>query len=577
MAWAVGKTSVENAEQLDEELYKSRSLDGADGLMSPPATKAEDGMRKKPCLFCISNFISHRLIVIKARLILLLVLCVVIMLTAVLTWRVFLRSTNRSFEAVSAQLREDVTNSAVHALQDTMSDAGMAVLSLYIVLEGMVGTYTRETLSTSVLPALWSTFSTYNDMTTVYMVSSEGLMAGYRREGPEVRMFNATMAVAFPSPANDTLSVLQGYIPDSVTGAPQLDGPTGRMCYIGACPEPLNMSLYVPPTVPPLQSPAWLAGQGLPRRALRWSTSIDSVLQPILFVAAALRDASDRIIAVLSAQVTSTQLMKFVRSTSLVQHFDGRVFVAVGRQLNILTASAGDLYTPSAIPGARPSFVSAVNSTDEVIRSAARYLNETYGSELFTKSLQLSADLARGTHHYINTEPIVDGGLQLLVVQVVPQEQFRGEIDSARRHALLMTLVIVLAMFLAGNVAMCLSTLTLSRTLTTQEKSLDAAAAANVALAKQLAELTSGTDASVWPNVDMGTPLEKLLTIIKSLRPGHVMTANQLKQMHELVTVDDLHKPQFLARFQSIKGRSRDDATLPDVQVSHHECHKRSR
>eukprot|EP00899_Mesostigma_viride_P001380 jgi/Mesvir1/11242/Mv01052-RA.5 len=434
--------------------------------------------------------------------------------------------------------------------QDMHTSVVMAVRTLHDVLGTHISDYSRELLETQVLPYLWSTFKVYQNMTTVFLTSSQGLVIGYRRYGPEAPLLGSSMAVAVPSPPSDSLSVQYGYIPDNVTGVPLLDGPMVKVCAIGMCPSPLDTAVFLPPAAPPLLNPAWLVGQTLPKGTVRLVPSIGDVQGPVLTVISSLKNSSGATAAVLSLVFSASRLQPFLQSLSPVQRYNGRMFIAFGPDFYMMSSSNGSLVMPAEVPGGRPSFVSALNSSDEVTRQAARFLKSSFGKKVFTSSIQAHASLKGHGEHYINSIPLAFEGLQLLVVLAVPREELRGAIDDARRKGLIFTMVIVISMFLVGGLAICISTTGVSKKLDSQEKDLDDAAAANKALTEQVQSLMS-SGASAWPDVDMGTPLEKARTILKNLKPGHVLTQAQLQQLQALITADDLHKPQFLASMQA--------------------------
>eukprot|EP00899_Mesostigma_viride_P001440 jgi/Mesvir1/11297/Mv01088-RA.4 len=517
-----------------------------------------DGEKRNVC--SIGHFISHRLVMLRARLILLLVISAVIIITAAVLWSISLKATNNSFDGMSAQLREDVTAGAVKELTSLLSALSLAINTLYLAVEGMMPNFNLVTMRGPLLPALWSTFNVYTDVSSVSVISSQDLTSGYRRNGPEGRLLNSSVAVGIPPPADNTVDLLHGYVPDPITGAPNFSGPHGRICIVDRCPQTLNYSLYLGPAVSSLQSSVYLAAHNLPRRTFSWSVTVDNGFQPYMFVAGAIKDkVTGNTSAVVSMTAIATKLRPIVEATSIVQRYHGRMFITLGRQLNMVTASHGALFVPPAFDGATPGFIPATNSSDPIIAKASIYMNDTYGERLFTEPFKVITTLPGHASYYIHTVPLRHENLLLGVFVAVPRHEFRGEIDDSRRRGVLIAMGIAFALFVVGGLAMCLSTTSLSRVLAHQGRKLDKAAAANEALSKQLAALTSD-EAVAWPEVDMGTPLEKLTMIIQGLRNGHVLSQAQVMQMQTLIAADDLHKPQFLASIQAGMG--------PDAQGS---------
>eukprot|EP00899_Mesostigma_viride_P001448 jgi/Mesvir1/11303/Mv01089-RA.2 len=533
---------------------------GHDGTVMGKLAEHTEEKRK---FFFLKSFISHRLVILRARLVLLLVISAVIIITAAVTWSISLKATNNSFDGMSAQLREDVTAGAVKELTNFLNTLSLGVNALYLSLEGTMPNFGFEGMAGPVFPLIWSAFKVYNDTTAVFVISSQGLTSAYRRNGPEGRLLNSTISVGFPVPANNSVDFLIGYVPDPVTGAPNFTGPSGKFCIVERCPKPLDMSIYVGPSVNPLRSPLYLAGKNLPRLSFSWGVTVDNGFQPYMFVVGAIKDkVTGNTSAVVSLTAIATKLRPIVEATSIVQRYHGRMFITLGRQLNMVTSSHGVLFVPPAVVGAPPSFISATNSSDPIIRKASIYLNDTYGERLFTEPFQVITHLPGSGSYYIHTAPIRHETLLLGVFVVAPREDFRGEINDSRQKGLLIAMGIAFALFVVGGLAMCLSTISLSRVLAHQGRKLDKAAAANEALSKQLAALTSD-GAVAWPKVDMGTPLEKLTMIIQGLKKGHVLSHAQVMQMQTLIAADDLHKPQFLASIQA--------GMEQDAQGSHRE------
>eukprot|EP00899_Mesostigma_viride_P002150 jgi/Mesvir1/11936/Mv00270-RA.1 len=511
--------------------------------------------QRRAALKSISSSISHRFVIVKARLVLLFVLCAVIMATAMLTWKFSLNATDESFDKMSAQLRQDVTQGAMAELKAVMQGISTVSASLYRALKGMNAGYSRADYLSTVLPLGWSMFSTNGDVDGMLILSSDGFFGGFRRNGPEAPILGTQLSVAIPSPENDTLNLAYGYAPDPVTGQPLLDGPMVKVCAIGSCPEVMHPNEYVPPVLPPLRTPAWLVAQTLAGDSPYVGMSVSATLQPMFSVVRSIKDASGKQKAVLVLAAASTRLQEFLQSTSLVQHFHGSMFITEGRSMNILSASNGTLYNgggngPMGSFLARPSLASALNSSDEITRRTARYMETHYGEQLFKRRVDTRARLGSCGVYYINSMPLAFEGLQLLLMLAVPRNEFRGDIDDSRQQGLLFTMAVVIVMFVTGGLAMCISTTGVSRKLSNQEKDLGQAAAANRALMEQLHGLTQVYPED-WPKVDLGTPLEKLTALIKALRPGRVLAAAQVQQMQALVTADDIHKPHFLATMQA--------------------------
>eukprot|EP00899_Mesostigma_viride_P017711 jgi/Mesvir1/25941/Mv20935-RA.1 len=520
--------------------------------------------RKAPTLFSLRISISRRLVMIKARLILLLVICAVIMLTAIMTWMISVNATNESFDDMSAELRNDEMSTLLNEVKDFLTALSFGMTSLTTMLGGLAHDYTRKGLGGPVLTSLWATFSTFKEITTLHVVTADELVAGYRRGGPAAAMLGQPLVVAITSPENDTTSVIDVYVPDPETGAPLAEGPLVKLCRVSMCPDNATNAtspgrnvyppapLYLPSTVPDAQRALWASVGHLPKGVIRWSVVTGSELetsQPSFFMASALRDPTTNVtLAVLSITSTALRLIRLVQSASLVQLYGGRVFVTSDANYMIVAASNGSVVTPPEVPGGVPTRLSAMNSSDDMIRHAAWHLFSAYGSRVLSEPFTISPRLgSSGGTHYVHTAPLPYGEMTLVITLVVPRASFRGDIEESRRRGLLVAMMIVILLFLLGGVAMCLSTASVSRQLTTQEKGLDDAAAANVMLTRRLQRaLTISKPVPQMPVVDMSTPLGKLTDLLKNLPAGVALTDDQIRQMQTLITADDLHKPQFL-------------------------------
>eukprot|EP00899_Mesostigma_viride_P018969 jgi/Mesvir1/27073/Mv20765-RA.2 len=503
------------------------------------------------------GFRSHdRLVINTARLVLLFALCTVIMITALLTWKVSLDAMHESLDFMSTQLRMDVTQGAMAKLKELMAHVADASATVYRSLDGLGLRFTRENVTRVILPVLWGTFSTNLDVPSMHMISADGLFLAYRRDGPEVHLLGNRQMVAVPAPANDTLALAYGYVPDE-NGLPLLNGSMVKLCATGSCPPVLDPKVYIPPTVPPLSSVAWTLGKNTRRGGVNiYMAMSPSALEPALFAASSFKGELGEQVAVLAVAALSRRLQAYIQATSAVQVFGGRICIAEGPRLNILSASNGSMFAPPAVAGQRPTLLSAVNSTDEVTREAARFLNETYGGELFTRPIETEAHLGSEGSHYVHSMPLVFEGLQL-VVMLAPV-RFRSDSFADRVFRVFRGLALNAKVFTFAEclIRICISTIFVSRTLRAQEKGLGEAAEANKELREQLQSLTELHD---WPDVDMGTPLEKLTMIIKSLKPGCALSPEQVHQMQVLITADDLHKPQFLSDIRSADADAKRD------------------
>eukprot|EP00899_Mesostigma_viride_P024389 jgi/Mesvir1/5134/Mv25092-RA.1 len=495
---------------------------------------------------CLGKLMTRRATIVKARLVILFALCAIVMVTAVVTWKISEKAANSSIGSMSAQLRADVMKCAVTQLKDLLLGGTVAMETMYRMLVAQVQIYSRDTLLSDVLPTMWATFSTHDNVTSTLLITHEGLLVAYRRDGREGQLSGNRLGVAVPSLPSDPSSIGYGYIPDNITGAPLLDRPVVKICLVGSCPEPLDLSVYQPTINPPLSTPVWLVGRGLPKGEIVMSAVMGEQQEPILSALASIKGAGGETAAVLAMTFAASKLHLFLKTVSPVQVYGGHMFITVGPRWNILSTSSGPMFMPPAQPSGPSSFMSVFQSSDQMMRNTAIYLNNTFGREVFHLPTMSSADLGQAGTHYINTVPLLINGLQLLVVLAVPHQAFYGPIEEARQGGLIFTMITVIAMFLIGGVTVCISTRGVSKKLEKQERDLDEAATTNRVLMEQL-QIMMNPNEMPWPKVDMGTPLEKLTTMLKGLQPGQVVSHEYLQQMQALIMVDDLHEPQFLA------------------------------
>eukprot|EP00899_Mesostigma_viride_P014680 jgi/Mesvir1/23212/Mv22673-RA.1 len=522
------------------------------GPPKPPEAPERSSRRKR-----------DRIFLLKSRIVMVAVVTSAIIVAAVVTWQVSLDTTNESFNAMSLDLRADVVSHAATQLQQWLTTATVAwqEVQTALTLRGVGDDVPYEEASVAARESMWAVFHLCTDCSAaIFTFARAPVFTVYRQGAPESAVMGPGPIVGHMDNVNDTEMIL--YQADQTTGLALRSGPSMRLCFFSSCPPGvLDPTVYTAPTENPHRTPLWLVAQGLPAGKFRLATNIGPLGdQPVLiFTGPVWGLASRRIDGTFSIAVSSSRLRHYLDLLPLRVKYNGIVMVTFGPLLRFLAATIEE---PIAIlePGKQAAFLSAMNSTNSVVRTGARYVSATWGTlpsqaggSNATDDVRRSATIhVHGRHYYVTYVPLAYEGLSLGVTFLVPRASFRSGIDDDRRQALGYTMAIAFGMLALACAGIFLSTLNVGKRLTAQAKKLRDIGQVNTHLQAHISSLEKERESTLrLPRVDMGTPLEKLTGLIDSLQSGAKVSDEQLSEMRRLVRARDLHKPKFLQAMEA--------------------------
>eukprot|EP00899_Mesostigma_viride_P011516 jgi/Mesvir1/20365/Mv19945-RA.2 len=491
----------------------------------------------------------HRSLVAWARLVLLFVVCVAVTTSSVLIWHFSLRTTHEAVDNLSVQLREEVFLSTSSHVKGLLRLLTVASLSTYQCME-TTSNFSRQALNTNLLTCMWNIKSVYTESLSTYMVTEEGLMTIYRRLGPEGVALNTSIAVGIPGPADDPYGFLYWYVPDPVTGAPLTDGRFLKVCTIGACPPVMDPTVYMTP-MPPMQThPLWLAGLTLGRgqTSLVTSMAFSGIWEPTIYQAMAFKDPlTNKSLAVMTIAYQASRIKEDWLDLSVVIKMAGVIFITTGPQLHILSSSRGAVSLPP-LPGAvqaRP--LPATQSDDEIVKFAARHINDTGGVDNCVGFTRTQAHMRNHGSFYVDCQLLSYSGLNLTLILAVPVKALKGSIEEARTKSIKWMVGIMALIFSVGAISILGPTIFISR-------AMRAITQHNEELIQQLNTFMSGESSTgSWSGLNMQSGMERLHEHIAKLQPGQTLTDEDVKQLHQAaagIASDDLHVPEFLRTMQ---------------------------
>eukprot|EP00899_Mesostigma_viride_P023419 jgi/Mesvir1/4261/Mv22224-RA.1 len=520
---------------------------------------------------------------LKTRIVMVVVTTVSIIIASVVTWHVAVDTTAASYSEMRTDLREEMMSHTTLQVQQFLATSTLSWQGLHdtLVQRGVGLDKDVPTAASTAREVMWTTFRHCHDCSaTIFTFARAPLFTSYRRGGPESLVLGLDPVVGLMDNVNDTESVL--YKAHNVTGQPLLDGPRVRLCFIGSCPPgPLDPWVYAPPTENPHRTPLWLGAQGLAQGAFRLATNIGPLGDdPLLIYTGPVWDDRSRILlASISVVLSSSRLRNYLNDLAVRKQYGGIIIVTFGPSFKLLAATIEE---PIAlrVPGASATFLSALNSTNTVVQTSARHVDKVWGYAPplvthgnSTEMYKSAVIHVNGRHHYLSFLPLPYEGLQLGIFFVVPMHEFRGHIDSDRRRALGLALAIALGILIFGTFGIYLSTRKLGQRLSHQLKRLEDIGKVNTHLQAHIDTLEKERDEQKMreqkrqlPQVDMGTPLEKLSGLIDSLHSGGRPSEGQLREMRALVRARDLHKPKFLSEMEADPGAWKGEKQRADIR-----------
>lgn len=177
---------------------------------------------------------------------------------------------------------------------------------------------------------------------------------------------------------------------------------------------------------------------------LTWSPIFQTVDRPDLSINVNLPlfDRQGRFLGVISCGTVLSVVNDFLQAIRVSP--SGVVFVVERNGLLVGTSTAK---APSYLPHRNGRFVklnrvTATQSQHSLVRGAADSLLKQYGSFAAIGEIPQFSFTTQGDRHYVQVLPCSDGrGLDWLIVVVVPERDFMGQINSANRTTALLSLI----------------------------------------------------------------------------------------------------------------------------------------
>lgn len=151
-----------------------------------------------------------------------------------------------------------------------------------------------------------------------------------------------------------------------------------------------------------------------------------------------------RLIGVLGNNFFLTHISNFLREIPISKH--GQAFIM--ERSGLLVATSNDAKAFTVVDG-RPQRVYSVTSPDPSIRASARLLLNQSGGDWSSIAPQQTEFWLDRERQFMQVVPLSDGyGLDWLIVVIMPERDFMGEIETSRRNT-----IALCALALAGAIA----------------------------------------------------------------------------------------------------------------------------
>ncbi|MBE7382522.1 MAG: response regulator [Leptolyngbya sp. SIO1E4] len=223
---------------------------------------------------------------------------------------------------------------------------------------------------------------------------------------------------------------------------------TYRLDYAGRQQEAIAEQTYDPRNRPWYQAV-------VENRHASWSSIYEFASEdyPVLGITLAAPLYGDRglLDGVIALDLTLEQLSNYLRVLDITPN--GEAFI-IERSGNIVATSANELPFVT-LPNGEQIRMQATGSRQPIIRETAQYLLEEFGTlERIQSHQQLTFEGVQ-TRQIVQVEPFRDGrGLDWLIVSVIPESDFTGQIAANTRHTLLLCLLsLIVASIIAGITA----------------------------------------------------------------------------------------------------------------------------
>lgn len=148
-------------------------------------------------------------------------------------------------------------------------------------------------------------------------------------------------------------------------------------------------------------------------------------------------DKNRQFIGAIGVDLILLKLSEFLREIDLSP--SARIFIV--ERDGLIIASSGD-DRPFKLVAGRAKRLSATDSSDPLIQSTAKYLQQKFGNLKAFKTSQTLLFEAEGDRNFVRVLPWRDGyGLEWLVVTVVPESHFMTQINANNRTTIALCLV----------------------------------------------------------------------------------------------------------------------------------------
>jgi signal transduction histidine kinase/ActR/RegA family two-component response regulator len=181
-----------------------------------------------------------------------------------------------------------------------------------------------------------------------------------------------------------------------------------------------------------------------------WGEIYPDAGSPVLMMTAsqAIYTQTGQLLGVVAAEMRLQDINKFLQQLKIGQ--SGQVFI-VERNGNIVANSTPDLSFKPQEAGNKPERLLASESSNEVIRTTAKQVISHFGNfDRITAPAQLDFQLD-GQKQLVRVTPFSDGrGIDWLIMIVVPESDFMGQINANTRTTTLLCLLALVISLIIG-------------------------------------------------------------------------------------------------------------------------------
>ncbi|MBE9121168.1 PAS domain S-box protein [Tychonema sp. LEGE 07199] len=191
----------------------------------------------------------------------------------------------------------------------------------------------------------------------------------------------------------------------------------------------------------------WYVAAALAKKPI-WSPIYTDFLTRELAITAAMPiyDAGGKLLGIAGSDLLFSKIKEFLVSLKIGK--SGQTFVMERSGMLIASSTAGEEF---AVEGKEAKRVQASASNNPVIRQTAQHLEKTYQSLAKIKnSQQLTFDID-GKRNFMEVTPFKDdGGLDWLIVVVVPESDFMEQINANTRTTVLLSVAALIVATILG-------------------------------------------------------------------------------------------------------------------------------